>query len=299
MIGRQGAYCGNVRYFSGEGYITEHAVVAIGNENANSHFLAYFLSLQNLGRLSAQSAQPGLSVKQLGEELFRIPDLPTQRRIAAVLSALDDKIENNRKICETLEAQAQAIFKEWFVDFGPWGGKMPEGWKIGTLGILIEVCYGKDHKKLADGPVPVFGSGGYMRGVDRVLYDKESVLIPRKGTLNNILYSDEPFWTVDTMFFSKMRVKCAAKYVHQFLKTKNMEELNVGSAVPSMTTDILNHLPVLIPDEEALKRFDSVMSALYAAIKQRGKESHVLAKMRDALLPKLMSGEIDVAKVVV
>ena len=174
---------------------------------------------------------------------------------------------------------------------------MPAGWREGVLSEMIEVCYGKDHKKLPDGPIPVYGSGGFMRGVDRPLYDKESVLIPRKGTLNNIMYSDEPFWTVDTMFYSKMRKACVARYVHLFLKTKNMDELNVGSAVPSMTTDILNHMPILIPADSELRRFDDVLAALCAAQKQKTKESKNLASMRDMLLPKLMSGEIDVEKV--
>ena len=136
-----------------------------------------------------------------------------------------------------------------------------------------------------------------MRSVDIPLYDKESVLIPRKGSLNNILYVNEAFWTVDTMFYSKMQVPCVAKYVHQFLKTKDMEEMNVGSAVPSMTTDILNHMQVLIPDALSLSKFDTVVDALYSSVKQANRESRALAAMRDALLPKLMSGELAVEKV--
>ena len=249
-----------------------------------------------------QNQANGSVFQNLKTEIVRdyvidLPDLPTQRRIAAVLGALDDKIEVNRKICENLEAQAQALFKAWFVDFEPFGGNRPEGWKMGELGSLIEVCYGKDHKKRPDGNISVYGSGGYMRSVDVPLYDKESVLIPRKGSLNNILYVNEAFWTVDTMFYSKMRVPCVAKYVHQFLKTKDMEEMNVGSAVPSMTTDILNHMQVLIPDALSLSKFDAVAGALYSSIKHANRESRALAAMRDALLPKLMSGELAVEKV--
>ena len=244
------------------------------------------------------STRANINAVTLADCPIRFPaDLPTQRRIAAVLGALDDKIEVNRKICENLEAQAQALFKAWFVDFEPFGGKRPEGWKMGELGSLIEVCYGKDHKKRPDGNIPVYGSGGYMRSVDIPLYDKESVLIPRKGSLNNILYVNEAFWTVDTMFYSKMRVPCVAKYVHQFLKTKDMEEMNVGSAVPSMTTDILNHMQVLIPDALSLSKFDAITDALYSSIKHANRESRALAAMRDALLPKLMSGELAVEKV--
>lgn len=273
------------------------------NDQVLPEYVVYFFHTQvGQDKILAYASQVGVPAIARASSSFReieipVPPLSIQRRIVSVLSALDDKIENNRKICETLEEMAQAIFKEWFVDFGPWGGVMPKGWRKGVLSELIEVCYGKDHKKLPDGPIPVYGSGGFMRGVDRSLYDKASVLIPRKGTLNNIMYSDEPFWTVDTMFYSKMRKARVARYVHQFLKTKNMDELNVGSAVPSMTTDILTHMPVLIPADSDLRRFDDVMAAMYTTQKQKAKETKVLAEMRDTLLPKLMSGEIDVDKV--
>ena len=125
---------------------------------------------------------------------IKLPPLPTQQKIAAILSSLDDKIELNNKINTNLEQQAQALFKSWFVDFEPFGGKMPDGWKVGRLSELISVKYGKDHKKLNDGNYPVYGSGGIMRYVEKFLYDKESVLIPRKGTLNNVFYINEPFW---------------------------------------------------------------------------------------------------------
>ena len=98
VVGRQGAYCGNVRYFDGEFYMTEHAVVIVGNEYADTHFLAYLLSIMELGHLSAQSAQPGLSVQTLSKLEISLPPLAEQRRIAGILGAVDDKIENNRRI---------------------------------------------------------------------------------------------------------------------------------------------------------------------------------------------------------
>ena len=262
----------------------------------------YFHSREGQQKILVYANQVGVPALYQPLKNFRLieiplPPLPTQRKIAAVLGALDDKIENNRKICANLEAQAQAIFKSWFVDFEPFGGKMPQGWKMGKLGELIEVCYGKDHKALPEGDIPVFGSGGYMRSVDRCIFDEESVLIPRKGTLNNIMYVNEPFWTVDTMFYSKMREEHVAKYVHLLLQGKNMDEFNVGSAVPSMTTEILNNMEIIIPLTKTLQEFDGIASSFYAEVAHAKKQSRSLAAMRDALLPELMSGEIDVEKV--
>lgn len=102
IIGRQGAYCGNVRYFSGTAYMTEHAVVTCANENNNTRYLSYLLSTMNLGRLSGQSAQPGLSVKTLGKQVVKVPPLTIQNKIVSILAALDTKIEDNEKINKNL-----------------------------------------------------------------------------------------------------------------------------------------------------------------------------------------------------
>ncbi len=170
-------------------------------------------------------------------------------------------------------------------------------WEHGHLSDLITVKYGKDHKKLADGSYPVYGSGGVMRHVERPLYDKESVLIPRKGTLNNVIYVNQPFWSVDTMFYSEMRIPNVAKFVFHFVKSKDLSSMNAGSAVPSMTTDILNTMDVVIPSALALEEFEAVVAPMYRAMQINDEQSKSLAKLRDALLPKLMAGEIDVSSI--
>lgn len=104
IIGRQGAFCGNVRYFCGEAYMTEHAVVVCANSDHNTRYLAYLLSRMNLGRLSGQSAQPGLSVKTLAKQIVELPPLEVQKKVVAVLSSLDSKIELNLKINDNLAA---------------------------------------------------------------------------------------------------------------------------------------------------------------------------------------------------
>ena len=169
--------------------------------------------------------------------------------------------------------------------------------ELGVLTDLIEVNYGKDHKKLADGTYPVYGSGGLMRHVEKYLHDGESVLIPRKGTLNNVMLVDGRFWTVDTMFFTKEQAAGAARYAYFILKRLDLASMNAGSAVPSMTTKILSAIPVLMPDEVLLKELKEWSDPLFAQIRLNEQENERLAAMRDALLPKLMSGEIDVSEI--
>ena len=111
-------------------------------------------------------------------------------------------------------------------------------------------------------------SGGIMRYVEKFLYDKESVLIPQKGTLNNVFYINEPFWSVDTMFYTEMKKENIAKYVYFFVKNKDLNAMNAGSAVPSMTTEILNAMEVVIPSDECLAKFEMICSPIFKQIKQ-------------------------------
>ncbi len=185
---------------------------------------------------------------------------------------------------------ASVIYKDFVAD------KSVES-HSGTLSDLIEIKYGKDHKKLVEGNIPVYGSGGLMRKVDSKLYEGESVLIPRKGSLNNVMYVDSEFWTVDTMFYSIQKYPGAAKYAYEFLKTQDLASMNSGSAVPSMTTVILDALPLQVPSASALDALNSKLQPLYEMRQFNTRENETLASLRDALLPKLMSGEIDVSKV--
>lgn len=169
--------------------------------------------------------------------------------------------------------------------------------RIGFLSELIAVKYGKDHKRLNDGIYPVYGSGGIMRFVEKPLYDRESVLIPRKGSLNNVMYVNEPFWSVDTMFYTEMKIPNVAKFVFHFVKSKNLASLNAGSAVPSMTADILNSMEVRIPSAERLAEFEGLVAPIYRATRDNIRQSNSLAALRDTLLPKLMNGEINVSNI--
>ena len=272
-------------------------------ENVDLFYLFYFLRSRQkeFPNLAVGSVQKNLYISILEQVEILLPCIAVQREISSILKAVDDKIENNNKINANIQQQAQAIFKSWFVDFEPFQdgefveselGLIPKEWRVGTLSELVAVKYGKDHKKLADGPYPVYGSGGIMRYVERPIYTKESVLIPRKGTLNNVIYLNEPFWSVDTMFYTEMKMENVAKYVYHFVSGKDLASMNSGSAVPSMTTDILNSMKVVIPTAEWLAKFEQILLPLYSQMFQNAAQSKTLAQLRDTLLPKLMNGEI-------
>ncbi len=270
-------------------------------------YLYYLLKTLPLASFGGGSAVPTLNRNHIHPlEVDFCRDIELQKKIAGILYKIDDKIEINNQINDNLEQQAQALYKSWFVDFEPFRdgefidselGLIPEGWRCGLLSELLTIKYGKDHKKLSDGDIPVYGSGGIMRYVTTKLYEGEAVLIPRKGSLNNVMYINESFWTVDTMFYSTAKVSNSAIYTYLYLTNKDLASMNAGSAVPSMTTDILNNMPIITPPAEVLKQFNSICGVYFSRINQNNIENANLSKQRDTLLPKLMSGELKINEI--
>lgn len=277
-----------------DGWLNQHIFKVTPKQFVDKNYLYYLLKWlkPKFTAIASNKQTTGLghiTVKDLKDMTIMLPDMATQKLIGNSLGILDRRAYLNNKINENLEQQAQTLYQNLFID------NADSEWNQGQLSDLITVRYGKDHKKLSDGVYPVFGSGGLMRKVERPLYDKESVLIPRKGTLNNVIYINEPFWTVDTMFYTEMKQPNVAKFVYHFVKSKDLASMNAGSAVPSMTTDILNALELNIPDNTTLEKFENIVAPMYAAMQNNRQESTKLAELRDKLLPLLMTGKIDVS----
>ena len=274
--------------------------VVLDESKCYPKFIYYQLRSEHIGRwlekVSIGATMPSLNTGLLSGIEMVLPPIEIQKQIAGILSVYDDLIENNQKQIKLLEEAAQRLYKEWFVDLRFPGHEntkivdgVPEGWSRGLLKELISVNYGKDHKKAPDdGNIPVYGSGGLMRKCNKSLFSGEAVLIPRKGSLNNIMYVDETFWTVDTMFYATMKQPHTAVFVYFFVKAFDMYSMNIGAAVPSMTTKILDAMDVVIPDKETLEKFDKREKVYFNKIKTLQGQNERLMTARDLLLPKLM-----------
>ena len=273
----------------GKFWVNNHAHILKGKKDFHNNLIIYYFQNLNLTPFITGAVQPKLNKGNLLSIPFLLPkDEDEQKAIAEVLSSLDDKIDLLHQQNETLEAMAETMFRQWFVE------EAEDDWEEGTLNDFVKVKYGKAHKKLKEGEIPVYGSGGLMRRVDTKLFEGESVLIPRKGTLNNIMYVNEKFWTVDTMFFTEFHSPNRAIFIYQFMKRKDMSRMNVGSAVPSMTREILDNMPILIPPSDLLDKFDLTCKELYTKKEANKNQIKTLKNLRDTLLPKLMSGEVRV-----
>ena len=280
------------------------ALFKCGDELKAKWLYYYLCSPDGKGQLFGNqkgASQQFISLTQLRNFKIPVRDYLIMKNVTDILSTYDDLIENNQKQIKLLEEAAMRLYKEWFVYLRFPGHEttkivddVPEGWQLGKLEDLIEVKYGKDHKKVADGDIPVYGSGGLMRKCNRFLHDGESVLIPRKGSLNHIMYVNEKFWTVDTMFFTQMKCNNIALYIYFFMCSFDMYSMDIGAAVPSMTTNTLNGLDVLIPEKTLLESFDNIVQICFQRIAVLENQNEKAKLARDKLLPKLMSGEIEV-----
>ena len=328
IIGRQGAYCGNVRYFKGEAYMTEHAVVCQANEKADTYYLSALLSTLHLERLSGQSAQPGLAVGTLSVQEINLPSLEAQRSIASILSSLDRKIELNNKINADLEEMAQAIFKNWFVDFEPFKdgkfvdselGMIPEGWKVGRLDEIADVVGGSTPSKakpeyytqkgiawltpkdLSNHPA-VYSSRGEIditeegyNSTSTKLMPKGTVLFTSRAPIGYISIAQNDICT-NQGFKSLVPKKAGTCFLYCFLKyvTPEIENKSTGSTFKEASGALMKSLQVIIPEQKVFEDFESIALPLFTRIESLEKESSRLSLLRDTLLPRLMSGEIEV-----
>ena len=328
IIGRQGAYCGNVRYFKGEAYMTEHAVVCQANEKANTYYLSALLSTMHLERLSGQSAQPGLAVGTLSVQEINLPSLEAQRSIASILSSLDRKIELNNKINADLEEMAQSIFKNWFVDFEPFKdgkfvdselGKIPEGWKVGTIGDIVEFQNGftfssKDFsengeykiitiKSVQDGCLVTEGSSKVTEYPTKMpAYCKlqsGDILLSLTGNVGRCCLVTET-----NLLLNQRVAKIKAKecydnsFSYALFRLKETKELLIsisrGTAQANLSPVEASKLPMVIPSEDARKSFSMISDSIMNKIISIHIENSRISLLRDTLLPRLMSGELEV-----
>ena len=232
------------------------------------------------------SAREVFDWDELCDVRLPVPSIERQREIVSEYETLTRRIRLNEQMIEKLEATAQALYRHTFVDNID-KQNLPQGWRMGTLGDICEIKYGKAHEGIPAGTIPIFGSGGVMRYGNKALYQNPSVLIPRKGSLNNIMYVDKPFWTVDTMFYTETIIPNALKYLYLYLKQFDFLAMDVGSAVPSMTSLSLKQTEMIIPDERTLNIFDSQVQIILNDIDLRQLENKKLTELQSLLLAKM------------
>ena len=329
VIGRVGAYCGCVYLSKGKCWVSDNAIAVKAKEDNDNEYLYYLLSSLNLNYHHIGGAQPLMTQDIIGRIEVIVPQTKDdQHRIASILSSLDRKIELNNKINADLEEMAQAIFKNWFVDFEPFKdgkfvdselGMIPEGWKVGRLDEIADVVGGSTPSKakpeyytqkgiawltpkdLSNHPA-VYTSRGVI-DITEEGYNSTSTKLMPKGTI--LFTSRAPIGYISIAqndictnqgFKSLVPKKAGTCFLYCFLKyvTPEIENKSTGSTFKEASGSLMKSLQVIMPEQKVFEDFETIVSPLFARIESLEKENSRLSLLRDTLLPRLMSGELEV-----
>jgi len=270
-------------------------------QEVDKHFIKYVVTNKNFQEYIHNFANgttiKNVSLNTMREYPFLLPPLPEQKSIASILSSLDDKIDLLHRQNKTLEALAETLFRQWFVEPVRRGGEADESWEVGKLGDVIELNYGKGLKEEIRTGIgyQVVGSNGVVGFHNDFLVEGPGIVIGRKGTLGKVIYLYENFYPIDTTYYVKTKVNSRELLFEYFLlKLLNFEDMNSDSAVPGLNREIALSTELSIPPENKINSFNRIASTLFQKIKFNLNQILTLTQLRDTLLPKLMSGEVRV-----
>ena len=292
-------------------------------EILNSEYLYYFFSLketkQFVRNIATGATMPSINTKFMGEVPIRVPSMEAQNKIASILWMIDDKIELNEKINNNLEQQAMALFKSWFIDFEPFDRQVPKTWINGVLGNFVEIKRGGSPRPiqnfLSDSGfhwLKISDATGITSpfineikeyiieaGLKKTVYLKSGSLV-----LSNSATPGLPkILDIDTCIHDGWLYFPSSKFSNEYLYLyfkhirDNLIALGNGSVFTNLKTDILKNYPTCLPTEDVLKKFDGLVQPIFSMILSKTREIKRLAEIRDMLLPKLMSGELDVSDI--
>ena len=295
---------------------TEYIVFRAIDGVSDADFL-YYLICSPLVRNPAIKSMVGSSGRQrvqtdvVANLDIELPPIEEQRKIGGLLKAIDDKIELNNKINNNLEQQAKALYKDWFFDFSPFSteGNLPDGWHLGTVGDIIQLhdskrvpLSGSERDKM-EKIYPYYGATSLMDYVDNYLFDGIYLLLGEDGTVVDSLgfpilqYVYGQFWVNNHAHIITGKEGFSVEELYLFFSLTNIKSIVTGAVQQKVSQQNLKKVPAIIPSEEALSAFDDLIQPIFAQIRNLRDENASLADLRDTLLPKLMSGELDVSNI--
>jgi type I restriction enzyme S subunit len=250
-------------------------------------------------QVSHCAAQDNLSLEKLLSFKIMVPSVQRQASIASILSAYDDAIENNRRRMALLEKAARLLYEEWFVRLRFPGHEhmrivdgVPEGWERMPLGNRVTLNYGKALKAdtRIEGAFPVYGSSGIVGSHEAAIAKGPGIILGRKGNVGSVYWSSKDFFAIDTVYF----ITAEESDLYLYHSLKHMHFISTDVAVPGLNRDLAYSRHLLVPSKSVLRLFLDAVSPIYQQLDKLDEINQKLCAARDLLLPRLMSGEIEV-----
>ncbi|MCE0733087.1 restriction endonuclease subunit S [Halomonas sp. G15] len=301
IIGRKGAYRG-VHYSEFPSWTIDTAYyLELSVSNVDLKWLYYRLMLLDINSMDSGSAIPSTKREDFYSSRVQVPEINIQRRVVNALSSYDDLIENNQRRTQLLEESARLLYKEWFVHLRFPGHEhvkvtngVPEGWERLPLGDLITLQRGFDLpvSKRVEGEVPIYASTGITGYHAESKVSGPGVVTGRSGSLGHVMYVSDDYWPLNTTLWIKDFKKIKPHFARHLLANLHLEQYNGGAAVPTLNRNDVHRIQALFPPSMLLSLFEEQALDLYRQVDVLTKTNERLAKARDLLLPKLMSGEL-------
>lgn len=283
----------------GKFWVSNHAHVLKAERLSDFMFLYYSLRNTSVVPFITGAVQPKLSQENMNKIKFPWPSNSGEReRIADIIGSLDEKIDLNRKMNISLEAIGQALFNNWFGTYLD-STSLPNDWEIYKAKDKLKIRYGKNlpTTKLLDNGYPVYGGNGIIGYFSEYIYELPQIIIACRGAACGALHKTKPksFVTNNSLIFEIPEESGLNRYyLEYYLKNIDRSEFVTGSAQPQITIANLEHIKILVPDRESLKKFREIMIPISDFMYENECENETLAKLRDSLLPKLMNGKVRV-----
>lgn len=281
-----------LKYFKGKFNAYQRTYIITLNHNSDYKYIFYALKLQlsNLEYISHGTATKFLTLSLLNNIPIFLPPLPEQRAIASVLSSLDDKIDLLHRQNRTLEAMAETLFRQWFIE------NAEEGWEEGKLADVADFNNGKSRPESIEGStIPIYGGNGILGYTIRSNSEGMSIVIGRVGAYCGSLYiENRPVWITDNALSAKPKNKKYTSYVYYLLKSLNLNQMAEGSSHPLLTQTLLNTIDITIPSDDIIAAFCGFADSISMKSFFNKTQINTLEKLRDTLLHRLMSGEVKV-----
>lgn len=303
------------RYRLQDGWLNQHIFKVTANEElVTKDFLYYVLKFlkPHFTQIATNKQTTGLghvTIADLKRMSLVIPSKEVQNQIVSILKAIDDKIEVNKNINDNLFQQAQALYKYRFVDMQPFDGVMPDNWHLGTVSEIIQLHDSKriplSSRERADLAkiYPYYGATSVMDYVDRYLFDGIYLLLGEDGTVVDskgfpiLQYVEGKFWVNNHAHIITSKNGFSVELLYLLFSLTSVQSIVTGAVQPKISQANLNKVPVIVPSADELTTFDATVQPIFAQIRNLRAENDGLATTRDALLPRLMSGELDVSDI--
>lgn len=284
----------------------------IPNENTDPLFLYYLLKynknkIESMGSGTTFKEVSGNTLKNI---LVSVPrDKKVQEQISSILGAIDNKIESNEKINNNLFHQAQALYKNRFIDMEPFSGKIPDDWRLGTFSEIIEfhdtkrVPLSNRERANLKKIFPYYGATSIMDYVDKYIFDGVYLLISEDGTVADskgfpiLQYVDGRFWVNNHAHIVTGKNGFTVEILYLLCSLTNIKSIITGAVQQKISQSSLKKVPVIIPSKSELNGFDSIIQPIFAQIRNLRAENNRINNILNILLPRLLSGKLDVSKI--